>query len=142
MNKSIIALIFLLFIFNCSDRTIYSGKVFNKENFNNLNFKTKVDLIKEFGQPSYEDPISKKFFYFSEKRKKSTIFKKNIDYSYVFVFGFDDENKVISNKVYNLKDKKEINLIEDETSNEIVKRGLLEKIFGGIGTQQELPSSK
>ena len=29
----------------------------------------------------------------------------------------------------------------DKTSNEIVKRGLLEKIFGGVGTQQELPTA-
>ena len=30
---------------------------------------------------------------------------------------------------------------ENKTSNEIIKRGLLEKIFGGVGTQQELPTS-
>ena len=30
---------------------------------------------------------------------------------------------------------------DDKTSNEIVKRGLLEKIFGGVGTQQELPTT-
>ena len=29
----------------------------------------------------------------------------------------------------------------DKTSNEIVRRGLLEKIFGGVGTQQELPTT-
>ena len=34
-----------------------------------------------------------------------------------------------------------INLSDDKTSNEIVKRGLLEKIFGGVGAQQELPTT-
>ena len=32
-------------------------------------------------------------------------------------------------------------LILDKTSNELIKRGLLERIFGGVGTQQELPTS-
>ena len=31
-------------------------------------------------------------------------------------------------------------LVEDN-SNEIIKRGLLEKVFGGVGTQQELPTT-
>ena len=30
---------------------------------------------------------------------------------------------------------------ENKTSNEIIKRGLLEKIFGGVGPQQELPTT-
>ena len=30
---------------------------------------------------------------------------------------------------------------DDKTSNEIIQRGLLEKIFGGVGTQQELPTT-
>ena len=34
-----------------------------------------------------------------------------------------------------------IKLADDKTSNEIIKRGLLEKIFGGVGTQQELPTT-
>jgi len=34
-----------------------------------------------------------------------------------------------------------IKFSEDKTSNEIVKRGLLEKIFGGVGTRQELPTT-
>ena len=32
-------------------------------------------------------------------------------------------------------------MIEKQTSSEIVKRGLLEKFFGGIGAQKELPNS-
>jgi len=43
--------------------------------------------------------------------------------------------------VYNTKDIKNIEIINEKTSNEIVKRGLLEKIFGGVGTQQELPTT-
>ena len=41
---------------------------------------------------------------------------------------------------YNLQNKNEISLAKDETSNNIVRRGLIEKIFGGVGPQQ-LPTS-
>ena len=34
-----------------------------------------------------------------------------------------------------------IKFSDDKTTNEVVKRGLLEKIFGGVGTQQELPTT-
>ena len=34
-----------------------------------------------------------------------------------------------------------IKFSDDKTSNQIVKRGLLEKIFGGVGPQQELPTT-
>ena len=34
-----------------------------------------------------------------------------------------------------------IKLSKDKTSNELIQRGLLEKIFGGVGTQQELPTT-
>ena len=40
-----------------------------------------------------------------------------------------------------LKEIKNINFSKDKTSNEIVRRGLLERIFGGVGTQNELPTS-
>ena len=41
----------------------------------------------------------------------------------------------------NIKDIENTQFSKDKTSNEIVKRGLLEKIFGGVCTQQELPTT-
>ena len=32
-------------------------------------------------------------------------------------------------------------MLKDKTTNEVVRRGLLEKIFGGVGTQSELPTT-
>ena len=93
------------------------------------------------GQPSYIDPLEKKFFYFSKKEHKKSIFRKTTNYSYVFVFKFDDSENIISSNVYDLKNKKDVDIIKEETSNEIVQRGLLEKIFGGVGPQQQLPNS-
>ena len=126
---------------NCSNKTYHSGKIFNQEDLQDINFINKEKLISRLGTPSYVDPIENKFFYFSEKSKKKSIFKKKIDYSYVFVFKIDQNDKIIGTKVYDIKDIENIKFSKDTTSNEIIKRGLIEKVFGGVGTQQELPTT-
>ena len=84
---NIIAL--LVFTLSCDNQTIYSGKLLNQENLQDLNFKNKDNLINNFGLPSYNDEILNKYFYFSEKKTKRSVFNKKIDYSYIFVFEFD-----------------------------------------------------
>ena len=126
---------------NCSNNITYSGKILNQEELNDINFNNKEKLISKLGHPSYIDPIENKFFYFSEKSEKKSIFKKDTKYSYVFVFKIDENNKIINSKVYDTKGIKNIKFSNDKTSNEIIKRGLLERIFGGVGTQQELPTT-
>ena len=85
--------------------------------------------------------ILNKFFYYSEVSEKNSILKKEIKYSYVFVFRINENDQIVETKVYNTKDIENISFSDDKTSNEIVKRGLLEKIFGGVGSQQELPTT-
>ena len=126
---------------NCANKTTYSGKILNDEELNEINFTNKEKLISKLGNPSYIDPIENKFFYFSEKSQKKSIFKKEIKYSYVFVFKMNENEEIIETKVFNTKDIKNIKFSNDKTTNQIVKRGLLEKIFGGVGTQQELPTT-
>ena len=126
---------------NCSNKTTYSGKILNQDQLIDINFENKNKLISKLGQPSFIDPIENKFFYYSEVSEKKSILKKEIMYSYVFVFKLDQYDKIIESKVYNIEEIQNINLSDDKTSNEIVKRGLLEKIFGGVGAQQELPTT-
>ena len=141
MKKLIIYICFFFVLANCSNKTTYSGKVLNQNNFEKINYENKEKLIDELGYPSYIDPIENKFFYFSEKSQSKSIFNKEINYSYVFVFKINANDQIIETKVFNTKDIANIELADDKTSNEIVKRGLLEKIFGGVGTQQELPTT-
>tara|TARA_Y100001970_G_C13946232_1_gene705813 strand:+ start:332 stop:760 length:429 start_codon:yes stop_codon:yes gene_type:complete len=141
MNKTIFYICIFFILANCSNKTTYSGKILNKEDLQNINFMNKEKLISELGYPSYIDPIENKFFYFSEKSEKKSIFKKKIKYSYVFVFKIDDNNQIIETNVFNTKDIDNVNLSSDKTTNEIVRRGLLEKIFGGVGAQKELPTT-
>ena len=141
MLKYFLYICIFLFLANCSNKTIYSGKILNKNDFKDINFTNKEKLINTLGNPSYIDPIEKKYFYFSEKSEKRSVFKKQIEYSYVFVFELDGNENIINSSVYNIKDLKNIELSNEKTTNEIVDRGLLEKIFGGVGTQQEIPTS-
>ena len=126
---------------NCSDKTTYSGKILSNEELEEINFTNKERLINKLGNPSYIDPIENKFFYFSEKSEKKSIFNKDVKYSYVFVFKIDENDQIINSQVFNIRDIKDIKLSQDKTTNEIVRRGLLERVFGGVGTQQELPTT-
>jgi len=141
MVKTIFYICIFFILANCSNKTTYSGKILNNEELKEINFTNKEKLVSKLGNPSYIDPIENKFFYFLEKSQKKSIFKKEIKYSYVFVFKMNKNEEIIETKVFNTKDIDIIKFSDDKTSNQIVKRGLLEKIFGGVGTQQELPTS-
>ena len=141
MSKIIFYICIFFILANCSNKIIYSGKIINQDELNDINFENKNKLISKLGYPSYIDPIENKFFYYSEVSEKKSILKKEIKYSYVFVFRINENDQIVETNVYNTKNIESIKFSEDKTSNEIIKRGLLEKIFGGVGTQQELPTT-
>ena len=141
MSRFIIYICIFFILANCSNKTTYSGKIVNQDTWEEINFENKNNLISKLGDPSYIDPIENKFFYYTELSEKKSILKKEIKYSYVFVFELDKYDQIVESKVFNTKDIKNIKFSNDKTSNEIIKRGLLEKIFGGVGTQQELPTT-
>ena len=141
MYKIFLYICIFFILANCSNKTTYSGKILNNEELKEINFTNKEKLISQLGTPSYIDPIENKFFYFSEKSEKKSIFNKEVKYSFVFVFKIDENDKIINSQVFNIKDIKDVKLSKDKTTNEIVKRGLLEKIFGGVGANQKLPTT-
>jgi len=134
--KIFLLIIFINIFISCSEQTIYSGKIINQDNLENIKISNKSELISRFGNPSFIDPIQNKLFYYTEKVKENSFYSKKIEYSYLFVFTLDKNENIISQKAYNLQNKNEIALAKDETSNDIVERGLIEKIFGGVGPQQ------
>ena len=141
MCKFLVYIFIFLLLANCSEKISYSGKLLNQEELKNINFMNKENLINQLGYPSYVDPVENKFFYFSEKSSKKSVFKKEIKYSYVFVFKMNKNDKIIESKAYDIKNIESIKFSNDKTSNDIIQRGLLERIFGGVGTQQELPTT-
>ena len=124
-------------IISCSQPNLtYSGKIIDQKNLNNLNISNKNYLVKNFGQPSFIDPIENKYFYYSEKTKENNFFSKKKEYSYIFVFKFDQNDDVVEKKVLNLNELQKIKISNIRTTNQIIERGLIEKIFGGVGTQK------
>ena len=98
-------------------------------------------MIDKLGKPNFIDPIENKFFYFSQKKIKKSLVNDQIEYSYIFVFKFDDSGQIIQSNSYDLLRKDQIKLVKDETKNNLIKRGLIEKVFGGVGSRQELPTT-
>ena len=137
--KIIILAILSQYIFGCVEKTTYSGKIITNDDLD-LKILNKSDLINKFGQPSYIDNLSNKYFYFTEKRKETNFYKNKIEYSYLFVFQINDNDKIVNSESINLLKEKNHKYRKIQTSNNIIKRGLLETIFGGIGTNP-MPNS-
>ena len=137
--KIIIAVILSQYIFGCVEKTTYSGKIITNNDLD-LNILNKKELFSKFGQPSYIDNLSNKYFYFTEKKKETNFYNKKIEYSYLFVFEINDNGKIVSSESINLLNDKNHKYRKIQTNNDIIKRGLLETIFGGVGANP-LPNS-
>ena len=138
--KKVIFLFLMFFILNCSEKTMYSGLIIN-ENFNVSNLKDKNELILSIGRPNYIDPIENNYFYFTEKIIAKNLINRRIVERLVIVFKFDDDDNIISYKKFNLDNEKEIKISKDKTKNNLIKKGLIEKVFGGIGNNVTLPNT-
>ena len=138
--KKTILIFFLLLITNCSEKITYTGLIID-EKIDYSELKNKDDLLKILGQPNYIDPIENNFYYFSEKNiSKNSLTKKTVD-RLILVYYFDDENNIINTKKLNLDDEKIINISENRIKNDLIKKGLIEKIFGGVSAQPSIPTN-
>ncbi len=130
--KIIIIVILSQYIFGCVEKTTYSGKIITNQDLD-LKILNKNELFNKFGQPSYVDNLSNKYFYFTEKKTEKNFYNNKIEYSYLFVFEINDNDKIVKSETINLLKDKKHKYRKIQTSNNIIKRGLLETIFGGIG---------
>ncbi|MDC0161733.1 hypothetical protein OAI94_00830, partial [bacterium] len=89
-----------------------------------------------FGQPSYLDHIQNKYFYYTEKTKSRHFFDQKTEYSFLFIFELDQNDEVIKSKAIDLLSTNIEKFINEETENNVIKRGLIERIFGGVGAQR------
>ena len=138
--KKTILIFFLLFIISCAEKITYTGLIID-ENINYNEINNKDELLKLLGQPNYIDPIENNFYYFSEKNiSKNRLTKKTVD-RLILVYYFDDENNIINAKKLNLDDEKNIDISENRIKNDLIKKGLIEKIFGGVSTQPSIPTT-
>ena len=59
----------------------------------------------------------------------------------ILVYYFDEENNIINTKKLNLDDEKTIDISENRIKNDLIKKGLIEKIFGGVSAQPSIPTT-
>ena len=140
IRKKTILIFFLLLIISCSEKITYTGLIID-EKINLLEINNKDELLQLLGQPNYIDPIENNFYYFSEKNiSKNRLTKKTVD-RLILVYYFDDENNIINAKKLNLDDEKNIDISENRIKNDLIKKGLIEKIFGGVSAQPSIPTT-
>ena len=138
--KKTILVFFLLLIISCTEKITYTGLIIDEKiNYSEINNKN--DLLKLLGQPNYIDPMENNFYYFSEKNiSKNSLTKKTVD-RLILVYYFDDENNIINTKRLNLDDEKAVDISENRIKNDLIKKGLIEKIFGGVSAQPSIPTT-
>ena len=137
--KNLIVLLVVLNTLSCVEKKSFSGSLI----LDSINFEkilNKNELIDLLGNPNYIDPIDNKYYYFSEKRLEKNFFEKSLESRTILIFKFNENDIIVSKNYYNLDDEKKLNIIKDTTKDNIIKRGLIEKIFGGVGKHQ-LPNT-
>ena len=139
--KVIIFILMLFIILSCVETKSYSGKLID-ENFKYDSLLNKTQVTSKLGQPNFIDPIENKYYYYFEKRINKNIFDSKIEKRTMIVFNFEENENVQSFNQYNLNQEQQINIIKDKTKNNLIDRGLIEKIFGGIGKQKLSDNSK
>jgi outer membrane protein assembly factor BamE (lipoprotein component of BamABCDE complex) len=131
--KIVLFISFISMLSNCSEKVTYSGKIFKEVKVDYSKIKTNQDMIDLIGYPSFVDPIENKFYYFTEKKNTKNFFNEKVTERQLIVFKFDKNDNIEILEEFNLDDENQIKLIEETTPNKIIKRGLIEKIFGGVG---------
>ena len=121
------------FYISCSEKILYSGKMIGLESELYKNFQSKKEVIDNLGYPSLIDSIEKKYYYYSEKKISKNFFNKKISQRILVVFNFNSKDIVISVNKYDLEDTNQVALVKERTSDQILKKGLLESLFGGVG---------
>ena len=139
--KVIIFILMLFIISSCVETKSYSGKLID-ENYKYDSLLNKTQVTSKLGQPNFIDPIENKYYYYFEKRINKNIFDSRIEKRTMIVFNFEENENVISFNQYNLNQEQQINIIKDKTKNNLIDRGLIEKIFGSIGKQKLSDSSQ
>ena len=142
MFKNLKFLVFLIIFFlnfGCSEKISYSGKIIDK-NINIDSFLNKKQLIVKLGNPSFIDHLENKYFYFTEKNITKNFFDKKILEKKLYTFKFDENDNIISKIIINLENIDEFKYLKETTKNNLIERGFIEKIFGGVG-KQPIPTS-
>jgi len=138
--KIIIFISILVITLSCVETKSYSGKLID-DNFKYNSLLNINQVTSNLGQPNFIDPIENKYYYYFEKKIKKNFFNSRIEKRKVIVFNFKKNGNVESFKQHDLNQEQQITFIKDKTKNNLIGRGLIEKIFGGVGKTKPLITS-
>ena len=130
LKNKLLILILIFFTINCSEKTYFSGKVFN-EDFNYNQLTNKQELIETLGNPNFIDLIENKYYYYNETNMKDSVSTEDVKNRTILVFLFENEEILSVNK-YGLNNKKKLNIMNETTENNLIETGIIKKIFGGV----------
>jgi len=131
--RLLLVLMILISFVSCNEKILYSGKILDEENYDYAKLKNKEEVINKLGNPNFIDPIEKKYYYYSEKKYVKNFFKQKTSNRIMVVFIFNENETIKLVSQYTLNDEIDVKNIKDSTPNELIKRGLIQKIFGGVG---------
>ena len=127
----------LLFLGSCLARTENSGYSFDLTDYKiKKGISSKDEIIKNMGSPTLISSNNDEVFwiYFEEKIRKLLFFKPTTVSRKITLITFNQNNIVKEVSNYSLSDEKNIKFSDKKTAVTEIKKGLLEDLFGNIGT--------
>ena len=137
--RNILILLLPFIIISCTEKTYFSGKILQDDIYFDK-IDNKKTLISVYGYPNYIDSIEKKYFYFSEESTATNLLNKKVKNRIMIVFKFDKDDKLISKNRYDLSNANDLKLVKETTKNNLIKRGFIQKVFGGV-TSNKMPNT-
>ena len=128
------------YLISCAEKTSYTGLILN-DNINLFKYINKKNLINELGYPSHIDPIDNSYYYYTEKKLTKNLINNDIIGRTIINISFNKNDEIFDIKKYNLDDQKTVIISKDKTKNNLIKKGIIEKIFGGIGPQKSISNT-
>ena len=123
----------------CGDRVSSHGNLVNENQLKRINIgtTTRADILDILGQPSFTGAFNtQKLFYSSLVMVQPIASTKQIQKRIVYIFSFNDKNKLQSIDVIDKGDGFQIAHIDDKTPTPGDTLGILDQIFSNLRRQQ------
>ncbi len=128
---------------SCSSSYTQHGHLMNESGYNIIeeNQDNKNTVLKKLGSPSSKDPLNENTWLYitSIHEKKPFKSSKKIEQN-VIALSFDVSDKLVSKRLYTLKDGNIITPLEDHTISYRKKPSLFKEIFGNLGRFRPTPN--
>ena len=136
----LLTILFLLFLnIGCTAKIKKTGITDTNRFSTSLEGLSKDEIINIIGHPSSIDPIDNSLIYFNEIKEEKNIFDNKIISRDIYVITFNENGIFEKIDHFVMDDKKNIKFTKKTTEETILKTGLIERVFGGVGQKQTLP---